>query len=116
MNQNRRDNDQRQQRRERIQILAQQVQALSEQLNELIIQENLEQHPPLDNQHQFREPGEFREGDRVRIRNNHRGLRGAIGIVIRVTQHQVSLRLIGQNRIVNRKRSNVELVGHDGDN
>ena len=110
MNRDRRDAEQQQRRRNQIQALAQQVQTLSEQLNELIIQDNQALQQPHNNQQQLREPNEFREGDRVRITNNHRGLRGAVGVVIRVTTHQVSIRLAGQNRIVNRRRSNVELI------
>ena len=109
MSSDRSNNTQSRNRRNRIRELALQLQELTEQLNDLILEDNNQGQQP-DNLQQPRDEGEFREGDRVRIRNNHRGLRGAVGTVVNVTRHQVSIRLEGQNRIINRKQSNVELI------
>ena len=104
-------NEQTDQQRQRIRIqqLAQQINELSEQLTELLIEERnqgQQQHPAAAE----REPNQFLEGDRVRIRNNYRGLRGATGTVIHLTPQQVSIRLDSNNRVVNRKRTNVSLI------
>ena len=102
------------QRTQQIQQLARQIQELSEQLNQLLAIEDQnegDQHQqPPNPPPEPRGVNEFREGDRVQILNNYRGLRGATGTVINVTPQQVSIRLEGQNRIVNRKHTNVELV------
>ena len=108
MNQNNRED---QQRRDQIQELARQINQLSEQLNCLLIIENEEgRDQQLPNPPAPRGENEFRDGDRVRIRNNYRGLRGATGTVVNVTPQQVSIRLDGQSRIVNRKQTNVEII------
>ena len=98
------------QNRIRIQQLAQQINTLSEQLNALIIEEeNRNQQPEIPPAAE-REENQFFEGDRVRIRNSYRGLRGATGTVIHLTPQQVSIRLDNSNRVVNRKRTNVSLI------
>ena len=55
-------------------------------------------------------PPAFEVGQQVVILNNYQGLRGFQGEIIRVTRHQVTLRLNGQDRIVVRSRNNVRLV------
>ena len=99
-----------QQQRIRIQQLAQQINELSEQLSELLIEEQNEEQQNHNPAAAVREANQFFEGDRVRIRNNYRGLRGATGTVIHLTPQQVSIRLDSNNRVVNRKRTNVILI------
>ena len=106
----RRANNQQQQNRIRIQQLAQQINELSEQLSELLIEERNEGQQNQNPAPAEREENQFFEGDRVRIRNNYRGLRGATGTVIHLTPQQVSIRLDSNNRVVNRKRTNVQLI------
>jgi len=99
----------RQTRKNQIQRLSQEIETLSAQLNQLIIEDNEaeeEQQPivaPIIEE-------ELQEGDRVVITNNYRGQRGSQGVITNVTPKQVSIRLDGQRRIVNKKKTNVRKV------
>lgn len=100
----------RQTRKLRIREISQNIETLSAQLNQLIIEDNredqiVEANPPptpVDN--------EFNIGDRVQITNNYRRQRGLQGTVTHVTQQQVSLRIDGERRVINKKKTNVRKI------
>jgi hypothetical protein len=106
-------------RQARITQISQQIDILSTELNRLIIEDNLSTEQGQEQQGsrpaQAAAPinqgqTEFREGDRVEITNNYKGQRGSIGVVTGVTRHQVSLRIEGQRRVINKKKSNVRII------
>ena len=99
----------RQTRKNEIQRLSQEIENLSTQLNQLIIEDNQaeEEIPPVVNP-DIEE--ELQEGDRVVITNNYRGQRGSQGVVTHVTPKQVSIRIDGQRRVVNKKKTNVRKI------
>ena len=100
----------RQTRKARIQQISQEIDNLSAELNLLIIQDNQEedttQPPPAVRNQQER----LVIGSRVEITNSYKGQRGLQGTVTRVTEKQVSLRIDGQRRILNKKKTNVRLL------
>ena len=99
----------RQTRKNEIQRLSQEIENLSTQLNQLIIEDNQaeEEVPPAANPNIEEE---LQEGDRVVITNNYRGQRGSQGVVTHVTPKQVSIRIDGQRRVVNKKKTNVRKI------
>ena len=114
-------------RQARIQTISQQIEQLSIELNDLLTlnqddNESVAQHQPAVPvpARGLRvqavavpaavQPPAFEIGQEVVILNNYQGLRGFQGRIIRLTRHQVTLRLNGQNRIVVRSRNNVRLV------
>ena len=99
----------RQIRRARIQTISQEIEDLSAELNQLIIQDNQEANneprtTELDQQY------EFEIGNRIEITNSYKGQRGLQGTVTRVTAKQVSIRIDGQRRIINKKKTNVRPI------
>ena len=89
-------------RRTEIERLSNQLNTISAQLNQLILDEHREEEEEQD----------YSIGDRVRILNNYRGLRGAIGTVVSVTQQQVRIQVDGREdqRPVSKKKTNIERV------
>ena len=115
MNNNRRDR-----RQTRITQISQQIDTLSSELNRLVIKDNLDTNQTGQEQ-QGNQPEpvttpttaertELQEGDRVVITNNYKGQRGSVGTITSVTKHQVSLRIEGQRRVINKKKSNVRKI------
>ena len=113
------NNELRQKRRDRqnrITRISQQIDTLSTELNRLILEDNQDQG--LEQQGNRPEPAvaptneqeEYQEGDRVVITNNYKGQRGSIGVITSVTKHQVSLRIEGQRRVINKKKSNIRKI------
>ena len=103
----------RQTRKQRIREISQDIDTLSAQLNQLIIEDNQEDQaiaadqqtdnsPPLNN--------DLNIGDRVEITNNYRKQRGLKGTVTHLTAQQVSLRIDGERRVVNKKKTNVRKI------
>jgi transcription antitermination factor NusG len=95
-------------RKQRIQRISQEIENLSAQLNQLIIQDQLaerEEQQDLPTREQ-----EFHIGDRVEITNNYKGLRGAQGVITHITAQQVSLRVDGHRRVINKKKTNVRRI------
>jgi hypothetical protein len=107
------DNDlaRRQIRRARIQHITQEIDILSAELNQLVIQDNqennTEQLPPVDPTNQQEQ---LAIGSRVEITNSYKGQRGLQGTVTKITEKQVSLRIDGQRRIINKKKTNVRVL------
>jgi hypothetical protein len=95
-------------RRLEIQRLSQTIASLSSQLNQLIIEEQQEDEDQTSRIQQ--QATEFKIGDRVEITNNYRGLRGTQGVITHVTVHQVSIRVDGQRKVINKKKNNVRKV------
>lgn len=113
------NNERRQTRRDRqtrITRISQQIDTLSTELNRLILEDNQDQN---QEEQQGNRPQpvttpttqtELKEGDRVVITNNYKGQRGSIGTITGVTKHQVSLRIEGQRRVINKKKNNVRKI------
>jgi hypothetical protein len=94
-------------RKQRIKRISKDIEELSIQLNQLIIQDQLAEREVQNLPAQERD---FQIGDRVEITNNYKGLRGSQGVVTHITAHQVSLRVDGHRRVINKKKSNVRRV------
>ena len=122
-------------RTEEIQQIAQEMETLTDRLNDLLSEESteskIEQAQQVRQVHQaraqvqqvhqaraqaqqvrqvHREHQELREGERVVITNNYKGQRGTTGIIVHTTTHQVSIRIAGTNRIINKKKTNVRRI------
>ena len=122
-------------RTEEIQRIAQELETLTDRLNDLLSEESteseIEQAQQVRQVHQaraqvqqvhqaraqaqqvrqvHREHQELREGERVVITNNYKGQRGTTGIIVHTTTHQVSIRIAGTNRIINKKKTNVRRI------
>ena len=93
-------------RQTEIQRLSRNIEDLATRLNQLILEESQETQ---ENQQQAPDD-DFQIGDRVQITNNYRGLRGTQGIVTNVTAQQVSIRVEGQRRTINKKKTNVRRI------
>ena len=117
------DNDRRQTRRDRqnrITRISQQIDNLSTELSRLIVADNQDQQNQEQQQRGNRptrtadtpinQREEYNEGDRVVITNNYKGQRGTVGVITGVTRHQVSLRIEGQRRVINKKKSNIRKI------
>jgi preprotein translocase subunit YajC len=89
----------------RINEIARIIDELSAELSQLLtIEDNIQ---GTDNQEIRRE---IRVGDRVEITNNYRDQLGQQGIVTRITEKQVTLRLDSTGRSIKKKKSNVTIV------
>jgi transcription antitermination factor NusG len=95
------------QRRSEINRISSQIDQLSTQLNRLLIAEAEEQQ---QEQRPRTNRIEIKEGDKVEITNNHKGLKGARGTVISVTPKQVALQLEVNKNIVYRSKTNVRRI------
>jgi acyl-CoA reductase-like NAD-dependent aldehyde dehydrogenase len=95
-------------RQQIIQRLSQEVADLSLQLNQLIIQENQEQED--SDQASKALEIKFLIRDQVEITNNYHGLQGTQGTVTHMTTHQVLLWIEGQQKVVTRKKSNIQKI------
>ena len=94
-------------RKQRIQHISKDIEELSAQLNQLIIQDQLTER---EVQNLPAPEPELQIGNRVEITNNYKGLRGAQGVITHITAQQVSLRVDGHRRVINKKKSNVRRV------
>jgi hypothetical protein len=80
--------------------LLQNIEDLSRQLNQLILEEHQsEQQKDQQEDQQEDQQVEFEIGDLVENSNSYRGLRGTQGIVSHVTTHQVSLQAKGHQSV-----------------
>jgi hypothetical protein len=102
----------RQIRKARIQHISQEIEELSAELNQLIIQDNQEERndPPPQVQVRPNQQEQLAVGNRVEITNNYKGQRGLQGTITGITEKQVSLRIDGQRRVINKKKTNVRLL------
>jgi uncharacterized sporulation protein YeaH/YhbH (DUF444 family) len=95
-------------RKARIQEISQEIENLSAELNQLIIQDNQEEDIEIRNT-DIDQP-QFQEGNRIEITNSYKGQQGLRGTITKVTAKQVSIRIDGQRRIINKKKTNVRLI------
>lgn len=84
-------------RRDRIKYLSHQIASLTKELDNLLIEE-------LNNKDQ-----DIKIADKVEIINNHRGLQGKQGKLIRITNKQVTLAL-SNGTIVQRSKKNIKKI------
>lgn len=98
------EQEQRERIQQQIQQISQDLAALSQRLENLLIAEqdiganvNQDEHDLII-------------GDRVVITNNYRGQRGLVGRITRVTARQVHLRLEGQDRVLIKRKENVRRI------
>ena len=99
------------QRQQQIAQLSQELTALSQRLEELILAEaaadNDNNNGPQPRPQQVRQARDFLVGDQVEITNNYRGQQGLRGTIVTVTPRTVALRLHGQNRVLTKRKENV---------
>ena len=96
-------------RKARIQAISQEIENLSAELNQLIIQDNREENnePRITD---LEQQEQFEVGNRIEITNSYKGQQGLQGTITKVTLKQVSIRIDGQRRIINKKKTNVRLI------
>ena len=92
-----------------IQAISQEIENLSAELNQLIIQDNREENnePRITD---LEQQEQFEVGNRIEITNSYKGQQGLQGTITKVTLKQVSIRIDGQRRIINKKKTNVRLI------
>jgi RNase P/RNase MRP subunit p29 len=105
----------RQTRKQRIREISRDIDILSAQLNQLIIEDNqedlaIEADPQTNNRPIV--DNELAIGDRVEITNNYRRQRGLRGTVTHLTAQQVSLHIDGERRVINKKKTNVRKINN----
>jgi uncharacterized Zn ribbon protein len=106
-NQERRKQD----RSRQIQELSQNIEELSARLNKLIIEEaNEDTFQVQSGAAQPSRKEELQIGDTVEILNNYKGFKGSQGTIVNITAFQVSIRLSGQRKVINRRKTNVKKV------
>ena len=90
-------------RTKRIKEIAQQIEELSEELNALILlDEQLKPKTSINH--------DIELGNVVEITNKYKNLQGSRGIVIKITNHQVTIRLENSNETIKRKKTNVKKI------
>ena len=96
-------------RKARIQAISQEIENLSAELNQLIIQDNREENnePRITD---LEQQEQFEVGNRIEITNSYKGQQGLQGTITKVTLKQVSIRIDGQRRIINKKKTNVRII------
>lgn len=99
-----------QERKNQIRDLSQQIEELSAQLALLIIQDRQQEQDEQQGSTSIEQEQTFALGDRVIITNNYKGYRGKQGIITHITDKQVSLRVDGQRRVVNKRKTNIRKV------
>ena len=98
-------------RTEEINRIAAELETLTDRLNELLTEENIETEEQAQQAPQVhQERPELKEGERVVITNNYKGQRGTTGTIVHTTTHQVSIRITGTDRIINKKKTNVRRI------
>ena len=102
------------QRQQQIAQLSQELTALSQRLEQLILAEaagnDNNNGPPPQRPQQVRQARDFLVGDQVEITNNYRGQQGLRGTIVTVTPRTVALRLHGQNRVLTKRKENVRII------
>ena len=108
-------------RTQRITEIAQEIEALTSELNLLILegeeedkkeQENQERKPRANKKEHTETANELQEGDIVIITNNYKGLKGRRGKIVSISKAQVAVLLEDTNRIVQKRKYNVTRVGN----
>jgi hypothetical protein len=99
-----------QERKKQIQDLSKQIEELSAQLALLITQDQEQELNEQQGLTATNEEQSFAIGDRVIITNNYKGHRGKQGIITHITDKQVSLRVDGQQRVINKRKTNIRKV------
>jgi transcription elongation factor len=94
----------------RINELARVIDELSTELSELLQIEDNNQGRNIEHIRR-----EIQVGDTVEITNNYRDQLGEQGVVTRVTEKQVNIRLNSTGRTIRKKKSNVRIVPSDND-
>ena len=81
-------------RNEEINRIAQELETLTDRLNELLTEESIESEEQAQQAQQaqqapqvHQERPELKEGERVVITNNYKGQRGTTGIIVHTTTH-----------------------------
>ena len=106
-------------RTQRITEIAQEIEALTSELNLLILegeeeekkeQENQERKPRANKKEHTETANELQEGDIVIITNNYKGLKGRRGKIVSIFKAQVAVLLEDTNRIVQKRKYNVTRV------
>lgn len=90
-------------RTKRIKEIAQQIEELSEELNALILLDE-QSKPKTSINH------DIELGNVVEITNKYKNLQGSRGTVIKITNHQVTIRLENSNETIKRKKTNVKKI------
>ena len=108
-------------RTQRITEIAQEIEALTSELNLLRLegeeedkkeQENQERKPRANKKEHTETANELQEGDIVIITNNYKGLKGRRGKIVSISKAQVAVLLEDTNRIVQKRKYNVTRVGN----
>ena len=94
-------------RNKRIKEIAKEIEELSEELNALLI---VEESDNSRTQQQTNTTNDIVLGNFVEITNNYKNLQGSRGTIIKVTKHQVTIRLENSNNIIKRKKTNVRKI------
>ena len=102
-------------RQQQIAQLSQELSALSQRLEALILAEAAADNdnnngPRPQRPQQVRQAQDFVIGDQVEITNNYRGQQGLRGTIVTVTPRTVALRLHGQNRVLTKRKENVRRI------
>jgi hypothetical protein len=100
----------RQIRKARIQVISQELEDLSSELNRLLTLENQEENTEANTTEIDQQEHQFEIGNRIQITNSYKGQQGLLGTVTKVTAKQVSIRIDGQRRTINKKKTNVRLI------
>jgi hypothetical protein len=96
-------------RNKRIKEIAKEIEQLSEELNALLMSE--EASNTINERESFiNNDNNIELGNVVEITNNYKNLQGTRGTVIKVTKHQVTIKLEDNNEVIKRKKSNVRKI------
>jgi hypothetical protein len=94
-------------RSKRIKEIAKEIEQLSEELNALLL---VEDNTKTRSQQQIHTADDIVLGNVVEVTNTYKNLQGSRGTVIKVTKHQVTIRLENNVDVIKRKKSNVRKV------
>ena len=101
-------------RRTEIERISQEIEELSAQLHDLLALDRIEDEEgqrPRQNQNQIQPAArEFAIGNRIEVTNNYRNQRGRRGYITGVTPKQVTIRLDGDVRTYNKKKTSVRVI------
>jgi hypothetical protein len=93
-------------RAKRIKEIAQEIEELSEELNTLLkIEENSKTRSQNTN-----DDHDLVLGNVVEITNTYKNLQGSRGTIVKLTKHQVTIRLENSNETIKRKKTNVKKI------
>jgi preprotein translocase subunit YajC len=87
-------------RQRRIKEISREIAALSKELEGLLLQQDTQEVPQATIQ-------ELAIGDRIEITNNHRGLKGTKGVIVKVTDAQYQIKLDHNGSYIYRTKTNV---------